>query len=295
MHATQPTPVESISWREVVAAFQRYRWLALGVFLVTVLSTTAVAFLMTPVYRSEALLVPAKEDQSSGGLSAKLGGLAGLAGLAGITLPGAGSGTTQQAIKLLESRGFLAEFIRRHDLLTVLFPGDWDPKAQRWTVAADRVPTLDDGVERFRRKVLNVDDSAGSTIRVVVDWTDRETAAQWANDLVATLNERMRQRAIEESRNSLEYLNKQLGETTTLEVRQSIYRLMEEQLNKAMLANVRREYVFEVLDPAVPADADRPQRPRKHILISVGLLLGLALAALAVALRAGLTRPATAQ
>lgn len=222
-----------------------------------------------------------------------LGSLGGLAGAVGINLPTGGSAATEQAIELLKSRGFLAEFIRRRDLLPVLFAEDWDPDAKRWTVAASKVPTINDGVDRFRRKVLKVDDRAGSTIRVIVDWTDRAQAADWANDLVATLNERARQRAIEESQRSLAYLDTQLAETTTVAVRESIFRLVEENLNRAMLANVRREYVFEVLDPAVAADVDRPQRPRKVLLLMLGFLAGLALAALAVALRAGFTRPAT--
>jgi uncharacterized protein involved in exopolysaccharide biosynthesis len=287
--------IEQVSWRDVAAAFRSHRWLALGVLAATLLAATAVAFLMPPVYRSEVLVVPAREDQSQAGLSSVLGKLGGLAGTVGINLPTGGSAAVQQAIDLLESRGFLADFIEKRQLLPVLFAEDWDATGQRWTVARDRVPTLNDGVERIRRKVLKVDDGAGTSIRIIVDWTDREQAAEWANDLVAMLNERARQRALDEAQRSLAYLDAQLADTTTVAVRESIFGMIEESLNRAMLANVRREYVFEVLDPAVPADEDRPLRPRKGPLLVLGLLAGLALAALAVALRAGFTRPAASE
>lgn len=281
--------IESVDWQDVGLAVRRHIGLGVVVWAATMLVALAAAFLISPVYRSEVLLVPAKDDQAAGGLSSALGKFGGLAGLAGISLP-SGSGVTQQALEMLKSRGFLAEFISSRNLLPVLFAGDWDPEGARWKVSDE--PTLDDGVEVFRRKVLDVDEAGGPTVRISVDWTDRELAAEWANALVATLNERMRQRAIDESARSLQYLEQQLAITSTLEVRQSLYRLMEEQLNRSTLAHVRKEYVFEVLDAAAPADPDRPHWPRKLIVLPLGFFAGLALAALAIAFRVGLSRPA---
>lgn len=290
MNAGSESTIDTIGWRDVSFAIKRHLALAVTVFLVTVLISLAIAFLMTPIYRSEVLLVPAKDEQTGGGLSSALGRLGGLAGLAGINLPLGGNGATEQALKVLQSRGFLADFIQSRNLLPILFAEDWNVRSQTWSVLGDDIPTLYDGVERFHRRVLNVDDSGGSTVRIMVDWTDRELAAEWANGLVEALNERMRKRALTDSKRSLEYLEKQLAETSTVEVRESIYRLMAEQLNKAMLATVRKEFAFEVLDGATVSDAHRPQRPRKEIVLPVGFFAGVALAALAVAFRAGLSR-----
>jgi uncharacterized protein involved in exopolysaccharide biosynthesis len=290
METTTVPGIERIGWGDVGDAFRRHVWLAVTVFLLTFSAAAAAAFLMTPVYRSVALLVPAKDQQSSGGLSSALGRLGGLAGLAGINLPGGGSAAVQQGTELLKSRGFLDEFIRTRNLLPVLFADDWDSRAARWVVPEDDVPSMDDAVEKFRKDVLKIDTEEGATIRLIVEWTDPKIAASWANDLVATLNGRMRQRALDESKRSLAFLDKQLAETSTLETRQSIYRLIEEQLNTAMLANVREEFVFEVLDPAAPSDLRRPQRPQKGILLLLGLFAGLALASVSVALRTGFGR-----
>jgi uncharacterized protein involved in exopolysaccharide biosynthesis len=278
-----------ITWRDVGDTLVRYKVLFLAVFAVTIASSIAAAFLMTPVYRSEILLVPAKEHRSGGG-AAQLGSLRGLAGAAGISLPGGDGGMSEIGIEVLRSRGFLAEFIEKHQSLPDLFHEHWDNKISGWK--PDKAPpTIDDGVELFRRRLMKIrSDGPGGTIRVAVDWHEREKAAEWANGLITQLNDRLRQRAIQDASNSLRYLQESLRDATVLETRQSIASLIEEQLNVLTMANIRQDYAFEVLDPAVAADTHRPQRPRPAIYVLLGAFAGIALASLAVAAATGLSR-----
>jgi len=44
-------------------------------------------------------------------------------------------------------------------------------------------------------------------LTISVEWRDRDVAAQWANQLVAQLNEEMRQRAIDEATGMILYLD----------------------------------------------------------------------------------------
>ena len=50
-----------------------------------------------------------------------------------------------------------------------------------------------------------------------------------------------------------------------------------------MLANVRDEYAFKIIDPAVPSDSDDPVRPKPlfvlSLALSVGVIAGLLVAA----------------
>lgn len=276
-----------VTWRDVTETLFRYKLLFLAVVVISLAIATAVAILMTPVFRSEILIVPTKEHRSGGG-TAQLGSLRGLAGAAGINLPGGEGGIAEIGVEVLRSRGFLAEFIEKNELLPDLFFEQWDPKAAKWKPGSAVAPTIDDGVELFKRRVMKVKaDGPGGTIRVAIDWYQREKAADWANGLIAQLNERLRQRAISESENSLSYLQETLGKANVLETRQSISRLIEEQLNSLTLANIRKDYAFEVLDPAVAADTHRPQRPRPAMYILLGGFAGFALGALAVAAAAG--------
>jgi uncharacterized protein involved in exopolysaccharide biosynthesis len=65
-----------------------------------------------------------------------------------------------------------------------------------------------------------------------------------------------------------------------VEVQQAIYRLMEAQTKKQMVASTREEYAFQTIDPAVP-----PQErasPKRALIVLTGLVLGLALGTLVV-------------
>ena len=44
-----------------------------------------------------------------------------------------------------------------------------------------------------------------------------------------------------------------------------------------MLANIREEYGFKVIDPAVVSDKDKFVRPRRILLTSLGLFVGLSI------------------
>jgi uncharacterized protein involved in exopolysaccharide biosynthesis len=77
-------------------------------------------------------------------------------------------------------------------------------------------------------------------------------------------------------------LEKQLSLTSSVEVQQAIYRLIEAQTKKKMVASTREEYAFQTIDPAVP-----PQErtsPKRTLIVITGLVLGLALSILIVSL-----------
>ena len=77
---------------------------------------------------------------------------------------------------------------------------------------------------------------------------------------------------------ALEYYYKQLKETSQVEVRQSINTLIEMQLKKKMMANVKEDYLLEVLDkPFVPEEKSSPVRT---LIVLYGILAGFILSCL---------------
>lgn len=246
----------------------------------------AAAFIMRPVYRSETLLAFNDEKMSGTDLSGLTSQFSGLAALAGVSLGGA-EGQRDIAVALLTSRDFLESFINDHQLLPVLFAGRWDARNRRWR-HPDDPPTLSDGVKRLRRDVLSVtEDRRTHLIRVAVEWRDRQAGAEWANELVSRANAVTRRWAIEDARSSQKYLRTELDRTDVVELRQSVNRLLEAELKKEMLATVRVQYSFRVIDPAKPADEHDFVRPKRLFLGVFGLFAGTALGVLsALALNA---------
>ena len=107
-----------------------------------------------------------------------------------------------------------------------------------------------------------------------IEWTDPKLAAQWANEMVERLNAEMRRRAIERSVSSLVYLEKELGQTQTVETREAISRLVEAQINQRMLANVTEEYAFRIVERALPPDLDDAIGASKRVLLALGVGVG---------------------
>ena len=77
---------------------------------------------------------------------------------------------------------------------------------------------------------------------------------------------------IKEAEESIEYLKLQAAETTLADLDQVLFELMQTQTQKMMLAEVRREYVLNTIDPAIAPEL-RSEPKRAQICI-FGTLLG---------------------
>jgi uncharacterized protein involved in exopolysaccharide biosynthesis len=268
-------------WRRVV---DHRRMIALFVVVPMVLSTITVS-LIRPVYQSDVVLVPAESPDAGGSLSALAGQLGGIASMVGISAPP--SSTKEQTIAILQSRAFTEAFIESENLMPILFWKQWDDEAGAWLPDwRGRIPTMADGVELFDDMIRTVsDDTNTNLVTLRIQWHDRELAARWANLLVRRLNEDVRKRDIAEAERSMEYISRELARSDKVELRQGLYGLMQQQLERIMLANVREDYAFKILDPAFVAEADDPVWPKKIATIAASSVLGLVLAIVAVAFR----------
>lgn len=244
----------------------------------TLLVTTAVvarAYLATPVYRVTMQIIPRQEDGSASALQSLVGQFSGIASMAGLAVGIGAPLDEQEALAWLKSRALAERFIQEANLLPILFEKAWDAESGRWKSTVQSPPTLDDAWEAFSRLRRVEQEPRTRIITLQMSWTDRHLAAAWANALVAKANEELRARALREADASLESLQAQLEETDSVGLRQSIFRLMEAQLHRKVLAKARSDYAFAIIDPAVVPDAERFASPRRKLLIAVAIPLGL--------------------
>jgi uncharacterized protein involved in exopolysaccharide biosynthesis len=283
---------DAINAREMLATVRARRWWVIGSVLFFSVAFTAAALIMTPVYRAKAILIPSNTTQESGigGGGSPLGQLGGLASLAGVEIGSKGS-PTDEALAVLKSREFTERFINDRHLLPVLFAKKWDAVTGTWRGGADHQPTPGRVYNYFNEKIRWVEqDKKTGLITVQIDWKGRLESAQWANELVQQVNQEMRTRAIAEADASLGFLEKELQTASVVPVRDAVARLMETQVKKRMLANVTQQYVFRIVDHALPSDVDDPLRPKKLLMFVGGPLVGLIMGILAV-LVVGAPRP----
>jgi uncharacterized protein involved in exopolysaccharide biosynthesis len=268
---------EVIDLHDLVSVLWFRRWWIVAGTGIFAIAATIAFFVTTPIYRTTAVLIAASPERNSlgGTLSSALGQLGGLATLAGASL-GSGDAATEESLAVLRSRQFIGQFITDFDLLPVLFSEKWDSQNKRWKANIWKVPTVGRAVKYFAKKIESIgQDKKTGLITLVIDWKDRNGAAEWTNTLVQRLNLEMRRREIEKADASVKYLEKELETTSVVETRQAINRLIESQVRQRMLANVTQEYAFRVVDKAIAPDADDPIKPQKLLYFVGGPLLGV--------------------
>lgn len=237
----------------------------------------AVSFLITPVYRSAALVAPVTQTQGPTGLAALASQFAGVAALAGLDV--GGDNRTVESVATLRSRAFTEQFIRERNLMPLLFPDAWDPAAKAWKPGNE--PTMWEAFQLFDG-IRSIDqDPSNGLVTVSVKWRDPALAAEWTNALIADVNTRLRASAIRESQQNLEYLQAELARSGQIPLQTTIFSLIEGQMQNAMLANVKVEFAFRVIDPATIAE--KRHWPNRALLAVLGLFAGV-LVGIAVAL-----------
>lgn len=250
-----------------MAIYRRRRFISIGTML-GLLSGLVLAYLLPVIYRAEVLLMPATAADSASGM----GGYAGLASLAGLNVGGAPDKQIE-AMATLESKALIASFIANNQLMPLLFYKRWDEARHAWKQGVD-VPSTGDAVELFSRSVMHVfQDRETKLVTVTVDWREPKLAADWVTLLVAHANNTLKVKAIGRARQNLAFLERQLSETSVVEVRAAIFKLIESEVKNAMLAEAAPDYAFRVVDPAVVPD--RKFKPKRFSIVMIACVTGL--------------------
>jgi len=185
-----------------------------------------------------------------------------------------GSGMKEVSIATLQSELLIDKYIRENDLLPILYSKDWDQAEKKWKVSGSKVPTVWLGGQYFMRDVLKVVENAKTgLVTLTISWSDPKLAAQWANGLVAMTNEYLRSKAVAESDRNIRFLGGEIAKTNVVVLQQSLYSLMEQEIEKQMLALGNDEYALKVVDPAV--EPERPWAPKPLLWGVSGFFIGL--------------------
>ena len=221
-------PDDEIDLRELFTILWAGKWIILLSTLLFAVGGVVYALYKQDVYQANALLAPA-EGGSGSRLSGQLGSLA---SLAGVSIGEDSSSNTVIAKEVLQSRAFLADFIRRHKLEAPLMASEawnmrqkewvydreiYNPETGEWGTDEDGEslqPTNWDLVKIFRENHLNVSENKDNgMVTISVKGLSPVAAKQWTEWLVRDINEHMRAQDVEEAEASISYLEAKLNET----------------------------------------------------------------------------------
>lgn len=293
---------DEIDLRELFAVIWQGKWLIIAITAVFAIASVAFAILQPNIYKSEALLAPASEEQD-GGLSALASQFGGVARLAGVNLGGKGGiDKTQLAIEVLKSRQFTSEFIQKHNILTDLMA------AKKWDRDTDKIiydselyneqtntwvrdveppfkpePSMQEAYKEFSKIFAANKDKESGMVTISVEHLSPTVAQQWVTWLIQDINKVMKDRDVAEAHRSTEFLNQQIALTNVADIKTVLYKLIEEQAKTIMFAEVRDEYVFKTIDPALAPE--EKAKPKRALICVLGTMLGGMLGVMLVLVR----------
>ncbi|MGK0372897.1 MAG: LPS O-antigen subunit length determinant protein (WzzB/FepE family) [Glaciecola sp.] len=294
MFKTQDSADDEIDLREIWGVIWQGKWIIITVTAIFAITSVFYALSLPNIYKSEALLAPANEEQQ-GGIAGLAGQFGGLASLAGVNLGGAKADKTALAIEVLKSRAFFTKFVNRHNILPNLIAAlGWDlasntviynheiylPESATWVREVkppqNAKPSMQEAKEEFD-KLFSIAQSADTGMIVIsIEHLSPSIAKEWVDWLIEDINSEMKVRDKEEAQRSINYLQVQIAETNIVEQKSLLYQLIEEQAKTLMFAEVRDEYIFKTIDPAfIPEMKYKPQRALSVALITMlGIIIG---------------------
>jgi uncharacterized protein involved in exopolysaccharide biosynthesis len=241
------------------------------------------------IYTSEAVLTPAEQvGQNSG---ANLGSqYSSLGKLVGVNLSSSSSTSSDHAIEKIKSRSFLKHLISKYNFIA---PGliavdsyDEDTKSIKYN---DNIYDVENNkwvrdfpsYRSLTPSYIELHDIYSSTINVkknletgFVSLSAKHQSPVFAQKLVSSIiyeiNEISKEKDLNDSKMSLDYLEKKLAETNESAIKSQINILILNNLNTLMTSEIQKNYVLDVLDPPhIPEIRTSPSRA----MICIGITL----------------------
>jgi uncharacterized protein involved in exopolysaccharide biosynthesis len=243
------------------------------------------------IYESKALLAP-KDESGSGGLAGLARQYGGLASLAGINIGGGGgeSSKSMMAQQKIQSLDFFTRHLYERVLLDLMAVDHWeaesgaliyhpevfDLKSQKWVRDVNYPrqikPSAQEAYEEFLKVLTLSEDKKTSLVTIAIKHQSPVVAQAWVALIIEAVTEELRGSDVEEAQGSIAFLEQQRTQTSLVSLDEVFAQLIEEQTKTIMLANVSKDYVFIVIDPAVVPELK--SEPKRALICILGTLLG---------------------
>ena len=249
-------------------------------------------------YKSYAVVAPAESGGSAlGNMAGQLGGLA---SLAGINIGSSENTETLEAMEIMQSWGFIEEFIETNSLQMPVYAAEgwdkasnslklddelYDAESETWQIEDEdsgkqRPPSSWELFEEFDKKVTVSQDKTSGLITISLEYYSPYLAKQWVELFIRSINDYMRERKLQQVNRNIEYLTAQVEKTAIAGMREVFYQIIEEQIKSKMLAEASPEYAFVTVSRAMVAEEE--SKPKRALICILAVLLGGMLSVLIV-------------
>jgi uncharacterized protein involved in exopolysaccharide biosynthesis len=284
-------------WRVI----QKRQKLIVRVVSAVVLATAVISLLLTNIYQAKAVITPITYKEGRSGDASLSALMLQFGDIPGIRLPGGSSAA--EIVNLLKSNILREKIIERYQLLPVLFYKKWDAEKKTWkegpslnplvyieklvniiTSATQRgikekspdVPDVWDGLRKLD-KIVTVDhNKKEDTITITIENRDPEMAAKMVEHFLTALTDHMSSETRRVATINRQYLEDQLVKTADPLIKQKIYNLIAQQLETSMMAEVKENFAFKVIDP--PKVPDKKTAPKRILMVVLSFIVSVFIA-----------------
>ena len=231
------------------------------------------SFTLPEKYLSKVIMVPSEEIANSQSLN----GISSITSTFGLSSQ-KGPSKLSVSLAIMNSRSFLDSYAKNFGIEKFLFPDEWDDLNKKWR---DKSPKSESIAKKISSLFIVSENRDVYTLEF--EWTDPEQTAEWANNLIKYLNSYINKQDKETGEIKISFLESQLKKNELANINNILFRMIEDQIKKNMLADISDEYVFKILDEAIPTYTNH--KPRKLQIIFLGFFVGLIFGVIYVYLR----------
>jgi len=248
---------DEISLPDYIHILSRHRILIIIIVVIAVTATAVISVTSPKIYEARAVIMPVAQSQEHNGMSA-------VALQFGIT-----SNQTSNAselFSLLQSNILMERVITKNNLVPVFF----GEKARKKKANEQ----IWDGIRYLKRSLYKArDNKRDGIIELSVEFTDPEISAGILNSILTELTDYMSSEAKRVADTNKAYLESLIDKNSDPLIKQKIYSLIARQIEISMMAEVKENFAFKILDP--PRIPDRKIRPRIGMNIVLSFIIAL--------------------
>ena len=277
---------DEIDLKQLFQAIWKGKIIIISITTVVAISSIFYALSLTNYFTSEAVLV-SRDAQTSSPIS-QFSDIASLAGLGAIS---GQSNSTYKMIEIIKSRDFVKHLTSFDDVLPSLLAydqydfgegklyfnaEDYDSEEKKWvrqsSAGKSAIPTYLEAHQAYI-KMLSIDqDKITGFVNIKFEHVSPVFAQQFLELIIKEANSLNRKKDIADSKAALEYLTRELSQTSKVDIKNSINLLIEGQLETQMMASIHEEYSLVVLEP--PFVPEKRSRPTRSLIVIISTLLG---------------------
>ena len=248
------------------------------------LSSIVISLMMTNYYTSESVLI-ARDQQDSGSLSE----FSGVASLVGVDLSGDGA-SVFKVLEIIQSREFTKHLITFDNVLPsimaaesydtsskkIIFdPEIYDEESKTWTrepsANGNVIPSHLEAHREYADMLSVMKDKITGLISIKIEHVSPVFAHDFLSLIIQEANNLNREIDVKTTTKALTYLKAELSQTPQVEIKKSISKLIENQLETKMMASIYDDYILIPLEP--PFIPDKKSGPVRSLIVILSTLL----------------------